>query len=118
MKKLLKKNAFHWSPEAEHAFQALKTAVKQPPILWLPDFSKEFTIKCDASGLGLATVLMEEQQPITFCSKSLGGKALLLSTYDKELLALVSLVAKWRTYLLGHTFKIKTNQQVLKHLLE
>lgn len=83
LKKLLKKNAFHWSPEAEHAFQALKTAVKQPPILWLPDFSKEFIIKCDAYGLGLATVLMKEQQPITFSSESLEGKALLLSTYDK-----------------------------------
>lgn len=61
---------------------------------------------------------MQEGQYIAFYSKALKGEALLLSTYEKEFLALVSAVAKWRPYLLGHTFKIKTDQQALKHLLE
>jgi hypothetical protein len=51
-------------------------------------------------------------------SQALKGKALFNSTYEKELLSLVSVVQKWRPYLLGQSFKIKTNQQSLKFLLE
>jgi hypothetical protein len=43
---------------------------------------------------------------------------MLLSTYEKELLSLVSAVQKWRPYLLGHPFKAKTDQQSLKYLLD
>lgn len=58
---------------------------------------------------------MQEGQSIAFYSKTLKGKALLLSTYEKELLALVSIVAKWRPYLLGGVFQVKTDQQALKY---
>lgn len=61
---------------------------------------------------------MQESQPIAFYNKALKGKALLLSNYEKELLALVSVVTKWWPYLLGGIFKVKTNQQTLKYLLE
>ncbi|XP_035546571.1 uncharacterized protein LOC118348625 [Juglans regia] len=115
---LLKKNSFVWSLEVEVAFKELKYVVASPPVLRLPDFSKEFTIECDASGVGLGAVLMQDNQPITFFSKALKGKALFLSTYEKEFLALVCAVGKWRPYLLGQSFKIKIDQQVLKHLLE
>lgn len=115
---LLKKNSFEWNAEAERAFLQLKHAVAHPPVLRLPYFSQEFSIECDASGIGLGAVLMQNSQPIAYFSKALKGKALLLSTYEKEFLALVSAVGKWRPYLLGQPFKIRTDQQALKHLLE
>jgi hypothetical protein len=99
-------------------FQALKGAITQAPVLALPDFSKPDIIECDASGVGIEAVLMQGKQPIAFLSKALKGKALYMSTYEKELFALVTAVQKWRPYLLGQPFVVRTDQQSLKSLLE
>ncbi|XP_075670497.1 uncharacterized protein LOC142640323 [Castanea sativa] len=87
-------------------------------FLGLTDFFKTFTIECDASGVGLGAILMQDHRPIVFHSQVLKGKALHLSTYENELLALVTAVHKWRPYLLGRPFVIKTDQQSLKYILE
>jgi hypothetical protein len=105
---LLKKNSFHWTSEATAAFLRLKDAVTSPPILRLPDFSQTFTIECDACATGIGAVLMQEGRPIAFLSQAVKGQALHLSTYEKELFSLVTAVQKWRPYLLGRSFKVKT----------
>lgn len=79
----------------------LKQAITQPLVLRLPDFSKAFIVECDASGTRLGAMLMQERQPIAYFSKFLKGRTLLLSTYENELLALVTAVQKWRPCLLG-----------------
>ena len=61
---------------------------------------------------------MQNHKPIAFHSQALKGKSLALSTYEKELLALVVVVKKWRPNLLGRPFVIKTYYQSLKYLLE
>ena len=88
-----------------------------PPVLALPDFTKVFTVECDASGCGIGAVLMQEHQPIAFHSQVLKGTTLVLSTYEKKFLALLSAMRKWRPYLVGRPFIIKTDQQSLKYLL-
>lgn len=99
-----KKNSFHWTEEALEALQSLKKAMTEPPVLALLNFAKPFVTESDASGKGIGAVLMPEGRPIAFLSQALKGKALNLSTYEKELLALVLCVQKWRPYLLGHRF--------------
>ena len=46
----------------------LKDAISCPPMLALPDFTKPFTMECDASSLGLGVVLMQDHRPIAYHS--------------------------------------------------
>lgn len=73
------------------------------PVLALPNFNKPFVIETDASGGGMGAVLMQQGPPIAFMSKALSTQHQAISVYEKELLALVSAVQKWRPYLIGKT---------------
>jgi RNase H-like domain found in reverse transcriptase/Integrase zinc binding domain/Integrase core domain/Reverse transcriptase (RNA-dependent DNA polymerase) len=115
---LLKKNGFKWSESASIAFSELKQAMCTAPVLALPDFTKEFVLETDASDRGMGAVLMQEKRPVAYLSKALGIRNQALSTYEKELLALLTAVTKWRHYLQGKPFTIKTDHISLKHLLE
>lgn len=56
---LLKKNSFHWTKAAKEAFNHLKAALAEPPVLALPDFSIPFVIECDVVDNGIGAVLMQ-----------------------------------------------------------
>ncbi|KAJ3690878.1 hypothetical protein LUZ61_020042 [Rhynchospora tenuis] len=114
----LKKNAFHWNEEADKAFEQLKIAMTTAPVLAMPNFKLPFVLETDASDYGIGAVLMQNRKPLAFLSKCIGVKNQGLSTYEKEFLALLTAVKKWRHYLIGGQFVIKTDQISLKHLLE
>jgi hypothetical protein len=113
---LLKKDAFGWNEEAEGSFSWLKEAMTKASVLALPDFSQQFIIECDASGFGIKAVLMQVQRPIAYFSQALHGCNLTLSTYEKEMLALVTSIHKWRLYLMGHRFVVWMDHRSLKFL--
>lgn len=115
---LLKKGNFKWNEASEKAFHQLKEAITCAPVLAMPDFSKPFSIECDASGKGLGAVLMQNKRPIAFFSKALSEASLNKSVYEKELMALVLAIQHWRPYLLGQKFIVYTDQKSLRHLLE
>ena len=122
---LLRKYGFHWSETAEKAFLTLKQAMIQAPVLALPDFAKQFVVKSDASGtrldasgIGLGAVLTQDGWPIAYYSKALSGQALVRSTYEKELMAIVLSIHQWHNYLLGWRFCIRTDHKSLKYLLK
>lgn len=61
---------------------------------------------------------MQNRSPIAHFSTGLKGRTLSLSTYEKELMALVLAVQKWRPCLLGRSFLVRTDHRSLKLLWE
>ncbi|KAK8918580.1 hypothetical protein KSP39_PZI021790 [Platanthera zijinensis] len=116
--KLLKEAHFSWDVEAARAFENLKKAVSEPPVLALPNFAKPFTVETDASDSGVGAVLTQENRPMAYFSKALGTKNKLLPAYEKEMLAIVLAVQHWRHYLVGGKFIIKTDHQSLRFLTD
>ena len=78
----------------------------QTPVLQLPDFNQPFVVETDACSTGIGVVLMQGGRPIAYLSKALGPTHQHLSIYEKEFLALIMAVEKWRSYLQRQEFVI------------
>ena len=73
-------------------------------------------LECDASGVGIGGVLMQDGKPIAYFSEKLHGPVLNYSTYDKELYALVRSLQTWHHYLWPKEFVIYSDHESLKYL--
>ena len=107
---------FSWSTAQENAFNILKDKLTYAPLLQLPDFNKTFELECDASGIGLGGVLLQEGKPIAYFSEKLSGPILNYYTYDKELYAFVRTLETWQHYLWPKEFVIHSDHESLKHI--
>ena len=116
--KLLKKDAFSWTLEAIKVFEYLKEEMCQAPVLATPDLTKTFIMECDASGNGIGVVLIQDERPTSFESRPMKGKYLHKAIYEKEILAILHALKKWRSYLMGIQFKVKTDHDSLKYFLK
>lgn len=118
LKDLLKKVAFQWNIEAEQAFKALKSSMAALPTSAVPNFSKQFVVESDASSKGIGAVLLPDGIPLAFFSQTLSERAQRKSVHERELMAIVLAVQKWKHYLMGRHFIIKTDQRSLKFLTD
>lgn len=71
----------------------------RPLVLALPDLNKQFIIKIDAKQVGIEAMLIQEGYLITYISRSIRLKQQTLSTYKREILAILYAMVKWRNYL-------------------
>jgi hypothetical protein len=115
---LLKMKKIEWNASAQSAFGDLKIAMTQTPVLTLPNFDKSFTVETDACQDGIGAVLMQQGQPVAYLSKGLGIKQQSLSIYEKEFLALIMAIEKWRHYLQRQEFIILIDHKSLAYLNE
>ncbi|WVY96659.1 hypothetical protein V8G54_028810 [Vigna mungo] len=114
---LLKKDSFQWTQTASRAFAKLKDALTSAPVLAIPNF-EPFVLETNASGSGIGVVLSQCQHPIAYFSKKLSPCMQKQFVYIREFYAIIEALAKFRHYLLGHKFIVKTDQKSLKELLE
>ena len=55
---------------------------------------------------------------VTFESHPIKGNYLHKDIYEKKMLAILHALKKWKPYIMGRHFKVKTNHDSLKYFLE
>ena len=113
-----KATGFQWTTECQRAFSALQQKLQEPPILTFPDFSEEFILDTDASDVGIGGVLSQIQdgveKVIAYGSRCLSIKSEKnCCVTRKELLAVVHWTNHFRHYLLGASFRLRTDHNAL-----
>jgi hypothetical protein len=102
------------------AFNTLKERLIAAPIIAVPDWSQSFEIMCDASDYALGAVLGQRRdnmfRAIYYASRTLDNTQQKYTTTEKELLAVVFAIDKFRSYLLGSKIVVHTDHAALKYL--
>ena len=104
------------------AFHQLKKAVMSAPVLAYSDPNREYLLEMDASKLGLGAVLSQKQSdrkyhPVAFGSRALHGAEANYHSTKLEFLAMKWSIEHFQTYLLGHRFKVRTDNNPLMYFL-
>ena len=119
--KLLEKDAkFVWETDCQESCEELKSHLTTAPIVRAPNWQFPFKVMCDASDLAIGAVLgqREDGKPhvVYYASKTLNEAQRNYTTTEKELLAVVYALDKFRAYLVGSDIVIFTDHSALKYL--
>ena len=83
---------FSWSVDCADAFNGLKRALAQVPVLALPDFSEDapgFAVWTDASGFGLGAFLLQGGRVVAYEARTMSPAERNYGTGEQELLAMI-----------------------------
>ena len=114
-------NKVQWGEAQERAFLTLQERLLKKPILQLSDNQKPFILRTNASNnCGLGASLMQELDdklhPVAYASKKLSSAECKYSTLERECLAIVWRMTKFRLYLAGKPFILQTDHKPLSYL--
>lgn len=117
---------FIWSNSCESAFQQLKLAFQNAPVLAHFDPSHQIIVETDASDFAIGSILSQlkptdnDIHPIAFHSRTMTPAERNYDIHDKELLAIVDSFQHWRHYLEGarHRIEVFSDHENLQHFLE
>lgn len=108
-----KDTTFEFTCVQRDAFNDIKDCLCSEPVLHLFDFERETELHTDASKWGYGAVLMQKKadswHPVLYLSKKTTPSEQNLSSYELEVLAIISALKKLRVYLLGLCFTIVTD---------
>ncbi|QRW22959.1 Retrotransposable element Tf2 protein [Rhizoctonia solani] len=123
---LVKKDTpWKWDTKEQEAFQGLKEAITNAPVLRHTDPAKPYFLETDASSVALGSILSQQQEdgrlhPLGFLSKSFKGAKQNYDTHNKELLAIICSFEYWRIFLEGteHPITVFTDHCNLEYWKE
>ncbi|XP_076065323.1 uncharacterized protein LOC143039330 [Oratosquilla oratoria] len=119
---LLKKGAkFQWTESCNTAFVQAKSLLCTAPVLQAPDFSKPFSLYCDASNIGVGAVLLQAKDtvdhPVSYFSRKLNVAQKNYSTIEKELLSIILALKHFDVYIpVGANVTVFTDHHPLKYI--
>ncbi|GFX56860.1 retrovirus-related Pol polyprotein from transposon 17.6 [Trichonephila clavipes] len=113
-----KKGEITWTTECENAFRELKGKLIDKPVLYAPNFEREFIVQTDASNAGMGAVLTQlteqgEEHPILYLSKKFSEVEKRYCTTEKECASIVFAIKRLHYYLDGNSFLVMTDHNPL-----
>ena len=113
-------NKVQWDHRCQNALERIQQILSQQPVVVLPDLTKPFTVKTDASSRGIGGVLCQEKDgllhPVLYASRKLLDREQRYSTVERECLAIVWSIDKFSRYLYGQEFMLETDHRPLTYL--
>ncbi|TMC24502.1 MAG: hypothetical protein E6J34_00380, partial [Chloroflexi bacterium] len=117
-----KDTTYQWTTHTDLAFQLLKEHMSRAPVLCIPDPNLAFVVTTDASDFAVGAVLTQDQgqgpQPVAFISRKMNSHERNYAAHEKETLAIMHALKKWRVYLEGRHFTVYTDHATLRHFPE
>lgn len=117
-----KAKSIRWNDMAEEAFSKIKECLITAPVLSNPNFDLPFVIQSDASDCAIAAVLTQEQKEgekiIAYFSQKLSPAQQSYAASEKEGLAVLSAIEKFRAYIDGTHFTVVTDASALTHIMK
>jgi hypothetical protein len=104
--------------DCENSFQHLKKLLTTTPILRIEDTNEDFIVCTDACKQGLGGVLTQNGFVICYESRNLKEHERHYATHDLQFATIVHALRKWRHYLMGERFEIRTDHNGLKYLFD
>ena len=107
--------------EMQQAFDELRIKLTSPPVLAYPDFGKLFVVETDASSVSVGAVLAQKKEdgkihPIQYASRTMNKSERKYSACEREALAVIFALKKFRVYLLSSTpLKLVPNHRALTY---
>lgn len=112
-----KTKKFSWTKEAQDAFEKIKIALATSPILATPDYTQPFEIQTDASDVGIGGVLTQKldgaEKIIAYMSTKLTRQQQKYHVTERECLAVLMAIEKFRPYIEGVKFTVITDHASL-----
>ena len=100
---------FEWTDDCEVSYEKLKQALVSAPILKAPKWDKVFHVHIDASAFAIGCILAQPHEqnmdfPISYANRQLNSAEKNYTTTEREGLAMVYAIKKFRHYLLANHF--------------
>ena len=105
---------FHWDHPQKKSFEKIKELVSQAPVIQYYDVTKPVTIQCDASGKGLGAVLLQDNKPVCYASRSLTDTETRYAPIESEMLAVFFACRKFHQYIYGRSVVVETDHKPLQ----
>jgi len=114
---LSKTSAFPIFQEDEIVFEALKKDIEKSTVCALYE-KAPFEVETDASNFAIAATLSQNGNPVAFFSRTLQGPEVSHASVEKEAKAVIEAICRWRLYLTGRHFSIKTDQRSVDYMFD
>ena len=120
LRRLLTKDVeFAWDYTQQQAFDKVKEilTIVPGPILSYYDSSKPLALQTDASKYGLGAVLLQDNKPVAYASKSLTQCEINYPQIEKEMYAILFGCKRFHQYVYGHKVNVETDHKPLVSIM-